>query len=76
MAQLKEITLALEITVPVEAKPVVKKGTVTAEFRWSMKKAFKFSRKVSKLCRKYGYQMLLEGSKDDLQNLCDRQQES
>ena len=76
MAQLTEITLVLEVNIPVEVKPLVENGKLMAQCKCKMKKAFRFSRKIGKLCRRYGYKMLLEDSRDDLQDLCDRQQES
>lgn len=67
MAQLKCLTLSVEVEVPVSIstqKNLDKR--LEAVVTTDMRKPTRFLNKLAKLCRRYGYSAVLEGKKDEL----------
>ena len=68
MAQMKEITLAVEINVPVKTKVQKNNSGVELEavITTDVRKVTKFMNKVARLCGRYGYSVTMEDKREEL----------
>lgn len=64
--------LTCTIEIPIEVSSVPESKGLTVRLNADLRKALKFTRKMAKLCARHGYSVEVE---NDVQDLCDRQQE-